>query len=89
MAASGGVQPDPLEQATGYGVPMRRAAELWRFEMWKIVAILLLTLTVVLLARLVYKAPMVQARVGLGGVERMVEAEMPKTPPFIYAGIRG
>ena len=50
--------------------------------MWKIVAILLLTLTVVLLARLVYKAPMVQAR-RLGGVERMVEAEMPKTPPFI------
>ena len=45
--------------------------------MWKIVAILLLTLTVVLLARLVYKAPTVQARVGLGGVERMVEAEMP------------
>ena len=56
--------------------------------MWKIVAILLLTVTVVLLARLVYRAPMVQTRVGLGGVELMVEAETPKTPPFIYAGIR-
>lgn len=57
--------------------------------MWKIVAILLLTVTVVLLARLVYKAPMVQTRVGLGGVELMVEAETPKTQPFMYAGIRG
>ncbi len=57
--------------------------------MWKIVAILLLTVTVVLLARLVYKAPMVQTRVGLGGVELVVDAETPKTPPFMYAGIRG
>jgi len=57
--------------------------------MWKIVAILLLTVTVVLLARLVYKAPMVQTRMGLGGTELMVEAETPKTPPFMYAGIRG
>jgi hypothetical protein len=67
----------------------RRGAELWRFEMWKIVAILLLTVTVVLLARLVYKAPMVQTRVGLSGVELVVEADTPKTPPFMYAGIRG
>jgi hypothetical protein len=57
--------------------------------MWKIVAILLLTVTVVLLARLVYKAPMVQTRVGLSGVELVVEADTPKTPPFMYAGIRG
>ena len=57
--------------------------------MWKIVAILLLTLTVVLLARLVYKAPMVQTRVGLSGMELMADAESPKSPPFMYAGIRG
>lgn len=53
--------------------------------MWKIVAILLLTVTVVLLARLVYKAPMVQARIGQGGIERLADAE---TPLFMYAGIR-
>ena len=57
--------------------------------MWKIVAILLLTVTVILLARLVYNAPMVQTRLGLSGIELMVEAEMPETPPFMYAGIRG
>jgi hypothetical protein len=67
----------------------RRAAELWRFEMWKIVAILVLTVTVMLLARLVYKAPMVQTRVGERGIELVADAETPKTPPFIYAGIRG
>ena len=32
--------------------------------MWKIVAILLLTATVILLARLVYQAPMVQTHLG-------------------------
>lgn len=40
--------------------------------MWKIVAILLLTVTVMLLARLVYKAPMVQTRVGERGIELLV-----------------
>jgi hypothetical protein len=57
--------------------------------MWKIVAILVLTVTVMLLARLVYKAPMVQTRVGERGIELVADADMPKTPPFIYAGIRG
>jgi hypothetical protein len=67
----------------------RRAAELWRFQMWKIVVVLMLTLIVMLLARLVYKAPMVQTRVGERGIELVADAETPKTPPFIYAGIRG
>jgi hypothetical protein len=57
--------------------------------MWKIVVVLLLTAMVILLARLVYKAPMVQTRVGLGSLELMVDAETPKTTPFMYAGIRG
>ena len=57
--------------------------------MWKIVAILVLTVTIMLLARLVYKAPMVQTRVGERGIELVADAETPKTPPFIYAGIRG
>jgi hypothetical protein len=57
--------------------------------MWKIVAILLLTVTVMLLARLVYKAPTVQTRVGQDGIERVTEAETLEAPRFIYAGIRG
>jgi hypothetical protein len=57
--------------------------------MWKIVAILVLTVTVMLLARLVYKAPMVQTRVGEHGIELVADAETLQTPPFIYAGIRG
>ena len=57
--------------------------------MWKIVAILLLTVTVMLLARLVYKAPTVQTRIGERGIEHMADAETLETPRFIYAGIRG
>jgi len=57
--------------------------------MWRIVAILVLTVTVMLLARLVYKAPMVQTRVGERGIEHLADAETLQTPPFIYAGIRG
>ena len=57
--------------------------------MWKIVAILLLTVTVMLLARLVYKAPMVQTRVGESGIELLADAQTLETPRFIYAGIRG
>jgi hypothetical protein len=57
--------------------------------MWKIVAILMLTLTVLLLARLVYNAPMVHTWVGDCGVELMMEADTAATPPFMYAGIRG
>ena len=57
--------------------------------MWKIVAILLLTAAVILLARLVYDAPLVQTRIGLGGIERVAKANTPETPTFMYAGIRG
>ncbi len=54
--------------------------------MWKIVAILMLTATVILLARLVYKAPMVQTRIGhLAGTS----VQAPLTPPLMYAGVRG
>jgi hypothetical protein len=59
--------------------------------MWKIVAILMLTLTVMLLARLVYKAPTLQMHLGSAesGVERVAEADAPRVPPLMYAGIRG
>ena len=57
--------------------------------MWKIVVVLMLTLIVMLAARLVYKAPMVQTRVGERGTEFLVDAETLETPPFTYAGIRG
>ncbi len=59
--------------------------------MWKIVAILMLTLTVMLLARLVYKAPTLQVRLGLAesGIELVGEADAACIPPLMYAGIRG
>ena len=59
--------------------------------MWKIVAILMLTLTVMLLARLVYTAPTLQVRLGLAetGIERVAEADAPRIPPLMYAGVRG
>jgi hypothetical protein len=57
--------------------------------MWKIVAVLMLTVAVILLARLVYNAPMVQMRVGLGGIERVADADAPKIPPLMYGGVRG
>jgi len=57
--------------------------------MWKIVAILVLTVTVMLLARLVYKRRWCRPGLARAGIELRADAEMPKTPPFIYAGIRG
>jgi hypothetical protein len=65
------------------------AAALWRCPMWKIVAILMLTLSVMLLARLVYKAPTLQTRLGLAesGIELVAKA--PRIPPLMYAGVRG
>jgi len=57
--------------------------------MWKIVAIMLLTVTVMLAARLVYKAPTVQMHFGDSGIEHMADAAAFETPRFIYAGIRG
>ena len=52
--------------------------------MWKIVVILLLTALAILLARLAYDAPVVQACF-LNGIS----APAPLTPPLMYAGIRG
>jgi hypothetical protein len=66
-----------------------RAAGLWRFEMWKIVAILMLTLSVMLLARLVYKAPTLQLRLGENAITRIADADAPRIPVLIHAGIRG
>ncbi|HZP08169.1 hypothetical protein [Methyloceanibacter sp.] len=59
--------------------------------MWKIVAILMLTLSVMLLARLVYKAPTLQMRLGLGenGIALIGDAGTARVPPLMYAGIRG
>ncbi len=48
--------------------------------MWKIVAVLLLTAAVILLARLVYKAPVVQTRVGLSGIELAGQGEHAGNP---------
>ena len=54
--------------------------------MWKIVVVLLLTALAILVARLVYDAPVIQTRVGeLTGTA----APAPVAPPLMYAGIRG
>ena len=54
--------------------------------MGKIVVILLLTALAILMARLVYDAPVIQTRVGeLAGTT----APAPVAPPLMYAGIRG
>jgi hypothetical protein len=57
--------------------------------MWKIVVVLMLTLMVMLAARLVYKAPTLQMHLGDGGVERSTSADDPRIPPLMYAGVRG
>ncbi len=67
----------------------RRTAGLWRFEMWKIVVVLMLTLIAMLAARLVYKAPTLQMHLGESRIERGTDANAPKIPPLMYAGIRG
>jgi hypothetical protein len=59
-------------------------------EMWKIVVVLLLTALAILLARLVYQAPVIQTRVGmLAAALTGTEAPAPLTPPLMYAGVRG
>jgi hypothetical protein len=57
--------------------------------MWKIVVVLMLTLMVMLAARLVYKAPTLQMHFGESGAGRMADADAPRIPPLMYAGIRG
>ena len=57
--------------------------------MWKIVVVLLLTALAILLARLAYDAPVIQARVGalVSGAQGGVSA--PGAPALMYAGVRG
>ncbi len=57
--------------------------------MWKIVVVLLLTALAILLARLVYHAPVIQTRVGQLAAEMLAPAPGPVTPPLMYGGIRG
>jgi hypothetical protein len=57
--------------------------------MWKIVVVLMLTLIVMLAARLVYKAPTLQMHFGDSGAGRMADANAPRIPPLMYAGVRG
>jgi intracellular septation protein A len=54
--------------------------------MWKIVIVLLIAALAVLIARLVYDAPVVKTRVGeaIG-----ITAPAPFMPPLMYAGVRG
>jgi hypothetical protein len=57
--------------------------------MWKIVAIILLTATVILLARLVYQAPVVQTHLGAFVSDMRGGATEPLSPSLMYAGVRG
>jgi hypothetical protein len=57
--------------------------------MWKIVLILLVTALAILVARLVYDAPVIQTRVGQLVSVMRAAAPQPLTPSLIYAGIRG
>jgi hypothetical protein len=54
--------------------------------MWKIVMVLLIAALAILMARLVYDAPVIQTRVGeaIG-----IMAPAPVMPPLMYAGVRG
>ena len=54
--------------------------------MWKIVVVLLIAALAVLMARVIYDAPVVQTRVGeaVG-----ITAPAPVMPPLMYAGVRG
>ena len=54
--------------------------------MWKIVMVLLIAALAILMARLVYDAPVVKTRVGeaIG-----ITAPAPVMPPLMYAGVRG
>jgi hypothetical protein len=57
--------------------------------MWKIVAIILLTATVILLARLVFQAPVVQTHLGAFVSDMRGGATEPLSPQLMYAGVRG
>ena len=57
--------------------------------MWKIVVVLLLTALAILLARLVYEAPVIQTRVGALVSQMQGGASAPLMAPLMYAGVRG
>jgi hypothetical protein len=54
--------------------------------MWKIVMVLVLTALTILMARLAYDTPLFDAR-----IDAAVSLEITglKTPPLMYAGVRG
>ena len=56
--------------------------------MWKIVVVLLLTALAILLARLVYEAPVIQTRVGTLASQMQGGAPAPLVPALMYAGVR-
>jgi hypothetical protein len=57
--------------------------------MWKIVVVLLLTALAILLARLVYDAPVIQTRVGALVSYTQGGVGVPLAPVLMYAGVRG
>ncbi|MGZ5850675.1 MAG: hypothetical protein ACXWJN_08845 [Methyloceanibacter sp.] len=57
--------------------------------MWKIVVVLLLTALAILLARLVYDAPVIQTRVGALVSQVQGSVTAPLAPALMYAGVRG
>jgi hypothetical protein len=56
--------------------------------MWKIVLVLLLTALAILIARLVYDAPVVQTRVGQLVSVMRAPAPQPLAPDLMYGGVR-
>ncbi|MGH6865154.1 MAG: hypothetical protein ACREDO_03015 [Methyloceanibacter sp.] len=54
--------------------------------MWRIVVVLLMTAIAILLARVVYEAPVLETRFGALQATAPAHSE---TPAFMYAGIRG
>jgi hypothetical protein len=57
--------------------------------MWKIVVVLMLTALAILLARLVYDAPVIQTRVGALVSQVQGGVSAPLAPALMYAGVRG
>jgi len=54
--------------------------------MWKIAVVLVLTALIILMARLAYDAPLFDSRLGTAV---SLETTGLKTPPLMYAGVRG
>ena len=54
-------------------------------EMWKIVVVLVLTAMAIFMARLAYDTPLFDSHIGAVSLD----AATLKTPPLMYAGVRG